>query len=232
MLLILSSLFDPLVPVAVELWRAKGATAEILTCHDLAQPGWKLTLDGDPTLVVAGKPVAAKDITAVVTRLAGVSTWELPFMHVDDREYAASEMQAFLIALLTALKCPVLNRPQPASLCGPPWSPEQWTSCAARAGVAVRPVVRRAYAGGVAIDSEAPVGRRVVHVVGDTALGDATAALRKAAIAIARAAGTDLLRVAFDASASTEAPVFLDADPWVDVSDPSVAEAIRSKVAA
>jgi hypothetical protein len=232
MLLVLCSVFDELVPSGVALWRAQGATVEILTCHDLAQPGWKLTLDGDPTLVVAGKPVAAKDVTAVVTRLAGVSTSELPFMHPEDREYAASEMQAFLLALLTMLRCPVLNRPHAGSLCGPPWSPERWTICAARAGVPVRPAVRHAHAGGVAVDGHAPPDRRVVHVVGGVVVGDAPPALAKAAVAIARSAGTDLLRVAFDAIAGIHAPMFLDADPWVDISDKSVAEAIRDKVAA
>src|SRR5690606_6604994 len=168
--------------------RSEGATAEVLTGHDLAQPGWKLTVDGDdPTFVVGGKPVPAKEIQGIVTRLASVTPIELPFIHIDDREYAASEMQAFLLALLTTVKCPVLNKPTPGCLNGPSWAPEQWTRCAARAGVAVRPAVRRAYAGGLAVGAPSPVERRVLQVVGDDALGDGPAALKKAAVAIAKA---------------------------------------------
>jgi hypothetical protein len=230
MLLVLSSIYDQYANAGAALWRAKGAEVAVMTCHDLAQAGWRLTLDDEPTLVVGGKPVATKDVQGVVTRISGVTAAELPFMHFEDREYAASEMQAFLLALLTTLKCPVLNRPQPGCLNGPPWIAEQWVACAARAGVAVRPIVRRAYAGGYVVVEDQPADRRVVHVVGDDAFGDAPAAVRKAAIAVAKAAGVDLLRVALDVRA--KAPVFLDADPWVDIADKSVAEAIRKKVAA
>jgi hypothetical protein len=230
MLLVLSSLYDQYATAGAALLRAKGTEVAVITCHDVAQAGWKLTLDDQPTLVVGGKPVAAKDIQGVVTRISGVTAAELPFMHIDDRDYAASEMQAFLLALLTSLECPVLNRPHPGCLNGPPWIAEQWTACAARAGVAVQPIVRRAYAGGLALAPRETVERRVVNVVGDDAFGDAPAAMRKAAVAVAKAAGVDLLRVGFDLRGKT--PVFLDADPWVDISDKSVADAIRKKVAA
>ncbi len=230
MLLVLSSLYDQYTTAGASLMRTKGTDVTVITCHDLAQPGWKLTLDDEPTLVVGGKPVAAKDIQGIVTRISGVTAAELPFVHIEDRDYAASEMQAFLLALLTTLKCPVLNRPHPGCLNGPPWIAEQWTACAARAGVAVRPLVRRAYAGGLALAPVEAADRRVVHVVGDDAIGDAPAAVRKAAVAVAKAAGVDLLRAGFDLRGKT--PVFLDADPWVDISDKSVAEAIRKKVAA
>jgi len=228
MLLVLASIVDQYVAAGVAHWRTKGSDAEILTCHDLAQPGWKLSLDEPPTFVVGGKPVAAKEIDAIITRLAAVTPIELPFIHIQDRDYAAAEMQAFLLALLASVKCPVLNRAHPGSLNGPPWSREQWTRCAFGAGVPVRPVVRRAYAGGVAVAAPEHVDRRVVHVVEDDAFGDAPAGVKKAAVAVAKAAGTELLRVAFDVSAKPA--VFLEADPWVDVSDKAIAEAIRKRV--
>ena len=228
MLLVLASIVDQYVAAGVAHWRAKGSDAEILTCHDLAQSGWKLSLDEPPTFVVGGKPVAAKEVEAIVTRLAAVTPLELPFIHIEDRAYAASEMQAFLLALLASVKCPVMNRPHPGSLNGPPWSREQWTRCAFGAGVPVRPIVRNAYAGGVAVAAPERVERRVVHVVDDDAFGEAPAAVKKAAIAVAKAAGTELLRCAFDVSAKPA--VFLDADPWVDVSDKAIAEAIRKRL--
>lgn len=228
MLLVLSSIFDQYVAAGVAHWRAAGTAAEIVTCHDLAQPGWKLELDGEPTFVVAGKPVAAREVKGVVTRIAHVTPLELPFIHVEDRDYAASEMQAFLLALLTGLSCPVLNQAHPGCLNGPAWTPEQWTRRAARAGVPVRPITRRAYAGGLAVVEPEPVERRVLHVVGDHAFGEDTRALESAAIAVAKAAGTALLRVAFDVR--TRPAVFLDADPWVDISDKAIAGAIRKRL--
>jgi hypothetical protein len=230
MLLVLSSIADQHAQAGVAHWRAKGATAELITCHDVAQAGWKLSLDDDaPTFVVGGKPVAAKDIDGILTRLAYVTVFELPFIHAEDREYAASEIQAFLLALLAGLKCPVLNAPRPGSLNGPAWTPEQWTRCAAKAGTPVRPAIRRAYAGGVTIVEPIVVDPRVVNVVGDDAFGDAPAALKKQAVAIAKAAEVDLLRVTFDVR--SKPAVFLDADAWVDISDKTIAEAIRKRLA-
>ena len=228
MLLVLSSIVDQYAAAGVAHWRAKHTAAEVITCHDLAQPGWKLDHEDAITFVVAGKPVAAKDITGIVTRIAAVTPLELPFIHIEDRDYAASEMQAFLLAVLSAVKCPVLNAVHPGSLNGPPWSPEQWTQCAAHAGLPVRRLERRAYAGGLAVVEQPVVDRRVVHVVGDDAFGDGTAALKKAAVALAKAAKTDLLRVAFDVR--VKPAVFLDADPWIDISDKAIAEAIRKRL--
>lgn len=232
MLLVIASIVDQHVTAGVAHWRALGRTAEIVTCHDLAQPGWQLTLDDEPQLVVAGRPVKAREVKGVITRLAAVTPLELPFIHIDDREYAAAEIQAFLLALLNDLLhrgCAVLNPATPGSLNGPPWAPEQWTQCAARAGVEVRPVASRSYAGGAVIDDAPPPQRRVVNVVGEACFGDPAPALRKAALAVAGAAATPLLRVAFDVRGG--APVFLDADPWVDVSDPEIAAAIAKQVA-
>jgi hypothetical protein len=229
MLLFLASIADQVVNAGVAHLRALGHAAEVITAHDLAQPGWTLTIGGAPTLVVGGAPVPARAVTAVITRIAGVTTAELPFIHAEDRDYAAAEMQAFLVALLTSLTCPVLNRPTPASLCGPAWSREQWVLAAARAGVPVATVTRRAYAGGAVVRGPAEPPRRIVHVVGETCAGDPDPALHAAAVAVARAAGTELLRVAFDATAG--APRFLDADTWIDVADLAVATALHERLA-
>jgi hypothetical protein len=224
MLVVLSSLFDPHVTAALEHWRKAGADVKLVTCHDLARPGWRLTLDGEPTLVVDGAPVPARRVRGVITRLAWVTSHELPFVREEDRDYAAAEMQAFLLALLTRIECPVLNRATPGCLCGPAWSPERWTACAAEQGVEVEPIVRRAYAGGAVVDQPRPPARRVFHVVRDKVLGDATKPFHDAALAVARAAGCDLLRIAF--AAKRREPVFLDADPFVELSDPAVASAV------
>ena len=75
--------------------------------------------------------------------LPAVHPGELPHIEAGDREYVAAEMTAFLIAWLTSLPCPVLGRPTPLSLTGPHLRQEQWLHEAVRAGLPVRPLVRR-----------------------------------------------------------------------------------------
>lgn len=227
MLLVLTSVYDANVAAGLAHWRSAGLDVRPLTCRDLAQPGWRWTLDEAPKLVVGGEPIAAEQVRGVLCRLAWVSVHELDFVAAADRAYAAAEMQAFLLALLTRLECPVINRPAPGSLAGPAWSPERWLACAAAAGVAVRPIVRRAWAGGLPIGEPPPPARRTVEVVGDRVFGDAAEPLRVAAQAIARQAGCDLLRVGFVAGGRE--PEFIDADPWVDLSDPDVAAAVAGR---
>jgi hypothetical protein len=223
MFIVLSSLFDPHVTAGLDHFRQAGADARLVTCHDLARPGWRLTLDDEPTLVVDGQAVAAANVQGVLTRLPWVTGDELPFVHEHDRAYAAAEMQAFLLALLTQLRCPVVNRASPGCLAGPAWSPERWTLCAAQQGLEVRPIVRRAFAGGTPVDEPPPTARRVVQVVHGRVLGDVPRSFQDAAAAVALAAHCDLLRVAFEAKAAN--PVFLDADVFVDLSDREVADA-------
>lgn len=232
MLVVISSMDDPAVGAALTRWRAAGVEARALTCHDLARPGWRLNLDGPPTLVIGGARVPVTAVRGVITRLAWVTASELPFMAAPDRDYAAAEMQGFLVALLmqlVRLGVPVINRPTPGCLAGPTWSPEAWTAAAARAGVEVEPIVHAAYAGGLVVGGPAAPARRSVTVVGDRVLGDAPAPLHAAARTIAKAAGTELLRVTFAARAA--APTFLDAGPAIDLADPAIADAVAGRFA-
>lgn len=230
MLLVVASISDHQASAAVERWRRGGVDAAILTCHDLAQPGWRWSLDGDCELVVGGHRVAPGALTGVITRIACVTSYELPFVVEQDREYAASEIHAFLLALLTGLPCRVVNPPTLDGLCGPVLSQEQWVRLAAGARVAVRPAVRREYAGGLVIDAPYAGDRRVIHVVGERAFGAPSERHERAAVAVAKAVGAELLRTWFDSDAP--APTFVDADTWVDLSDPDVADAVRARFAA
>lgn len=229
MLLVVASILDLQASAAVERWKQRGVDAAILTCHDLAQPGWVWSLDGTSELVVGGRRIGAGEIAGVITRIACVTGYELPFVAAADREYASSEMNAFLLALLTTLPCPVVNRPTDDGLCGPILAQEQWVQLAARARVAVRPAVRREYAGGAVVDPPYGGDRRVIHVVGDRAFDAPSERHERAAVAVAKAAGVELLRTWFDADAA--APTFVDADPWVDLSDPAVADAVHARLA-
>jgi len=229
MLVVLSSLFDPHVAAGFRHWRAAGVDAKLVTCRDLARPGWRLTLDDAPTLVIDGQRVAAGQLRGVITRLAWVTSPELPFVREQDRDYAAAEMQAFLLALLTQLECPVVNRATPGCLAGPGWSSAAWTALAAATGLEVQPLVQRAFAGGTLVNRPAPPERRVVHVICDQVLGDVPRDFQDAARAVAKAAGCDLLRVAF--VAKVRSPVFVDADPFVDLSERAVALAVAERLA-
>ena len=109
----------------------------------------------------------------------------------------------------------------------------QWVQRARRLGVAARPVRQRAvYAPGASSGTDCRVDANAifVDVVGDRAFlvgGRAAradeASLAQAAIALARDAGVELLRVYFEPG-SEQTPVFLEAGLWIDIAAESVAE--------
>jgi hypothetical protein len=225
---------DAAAKAFVERGAAAGAALLILTPSDLSRPGWRFRLDaqGTPaaaTAVVGGEVVAVEAIDGVLTRLPQVSEHDLGQIVPADRAYVAAEMSAFLLAWLSALPCPVLNRPTPPCLAGPCWAPERWVQLAARLGIPIRPVRRRAAGAGTETEStnEASDGPPVtVTVVGERCLGTADRRLAGTAGRLATAAGTDLLAVHF-APGGAEA-CLVSADPWPDVSSPEIADAVRA----
>jgi len=106
--------------------RSRGA--RLMVPRDLSIAGWRHYSggSGEEWAVVSGERVHARDIRGAVVRLPLVRDRDLPHIDVCDREYAAAEMNSFLIAWLTGLSCPVLNRPTAASLLGPDFSHERW----------------------------------------------------------------------------------------------------------
>jgi hypothetical protein len=91
--------------------------------------------------VVAGQKVALSGIEAAVSTMDTVTSGDLPQIVREDRAYVAAEMRAFLLAWLTTIPCPVLNRPTPLSLAGCGWRPEQWALAAAAHGIPTETVV-------------------------------------------------------------------------------------------
>src|SRR5262245_59736765 len=106
----------------------------LLTPADLSHCGWSYRVGHIEAsmAVIGGQRMAARDLRGVVTRLPAVSEDDLEHIAAPDRAYVAAEMQAFLFSWLTALRCPVLNRPAPSCLAGPAWRPAQWSRAAAR----------------------------------------------------------------------------------------------------
>ena len=240
MLVVLAYRHDAAARALVERWRTAGECCALLTCEDFARPGW-VYVAGNPAAGSAdidGQVIATSDIRAVVIRMPAVGEAELGHLHQDDRRYAASEIQAFLLAWLSSLPCPVLNRPSPSNLGGPWWSLGQWVQRSRRLGIRARPVTERVV---FATDAPAIIERRVdgsslpVDVVGDRAFlaggrepGASEVALADAAVSLARDAGVELLRVYFEPG-SEQMPVFLEADLWIDVAADRVAGAVADR---
>lgn len=227
MLVVLAGRDDRASRRLVEDW---GGEARLLTCRDLSTRGWRYRPGSSGgTAMIGDQRVQAEEIEGVVTRLPCVSEGELGWIAAEDRSYVAAEMNAFLVAWLSALKCPVLNRPSPIYLMGPYWHPEQWLRTASELGIGVVPA-RRA----VPPAPEDPFDPRrgeatIVTVVGRRALGDADPAMAGAAVALAEAAGVEMLRARFVPAGKKLA--LLDADYWVDVADPAVVRAISAVLA-
>jgi hypothetical protein len=185
---------------------------------DLSRPGWR-HYAGEPSPAIAvagGRALAATDLEAVVVRLGAVSADELDGIRPEDRDYAAQEMTAFLLAWLDGLRCPVLNRPTPGCLNGPAWRPRQWALAAAAAGL---PVARPQRPGG-----PAPRDGVVVTVVGDRCLGTVHPRTAERVRRLAAAAGVALLEVRLDGGGPHAA--FLGAHAWPDLAAPGVAAAL------
>jgi len=181
---IVASDLDPEVrSLAVE-WRSAGAA--VLSAIDVCSAGWQMRVPAaeSGTAVVAGRRVRTSEIRGVLVRRPAVLAEELTCIDRQDRTYVAAEANAFLVAWLHALDCPVVNRPSAGSLCGPAWNRLQWKIACARERIAW-------------VDARDDAGTRDVVVCGDHALFAKTAAQREAALRLARVAHTTLLGIRF-----------------------------------
>ena len=181
MIAVLADLADGEATALVDAW---GSEAALLGVDDLSRPGWA----GDfphagPAFVVDGLTRATRDLTGVLVRLPAVRPEHLPHIDSADREYAAAEMTAFLAYWLSALECPVVNRPTPTLLMGPAWTVARWLALARDLGIAA---------------AREPGGRadRWVTAAGDQAF-PADDPAGPAAAALARQAGVSLLGLGF-----------------------------------
>jgi hypothetical protein len=225
LILIIANRFDLAARKLAEDWQT--STARLITCEDLSIAGWRHFVGGTPPetrTMIGGVAVPAKEISGVLTRL--IYIWEQELVHIvaEDRSYVAAEMSAFLMSWLSALDCPVLNRPVPGCLCGPCWRPEQWAVAAARAGMRVRPVRRRVHSGQDSSLETAPLGPTAVTVVGHSVFGEADASFRTQARHLADIAQVDLVRVHY--TGGEEGAYFSGADLFPPITDDEVGTAI------
>lgn len=168
-----------------------------------------------------GASVPVGEFTAVVTRLVCVTEQDLVSIVPHDRAYVAAEMTAFLLAWLSSLPCPVVNRPSPHGLAGPNHRPETWLALAAEVAIPVRPLRRDRHGYG---KPDGAGARDEVTVVGERALGGTSARARERAVRLAQHAGVDLMVAGFDAGGPDEP--LLDAHVWPDLGRADVADAL------
>jgi hypothetical protein len=231
MVIVLAYRHDAAAHRLVDRWRGLGEDAAVLTGADLSRRGWRLVpSDPNATQIVVGDRVIAPP-RAVLVRMPVMSNAELVHVHVDDRVYAASEMQAFLLAWLTSLTCPVLNRPTTANLGGPAWHAAEWVRRARRLGFPARPYVLRSTAIAPAVtEPRVDAGMRYVDVACNQAFDVGGQPLpadhpsAQLALALARDADVEMLRAYVEPDGT-----FVEAGMWIDLDRAPVAEALTQR---
>jgi hypothetical protein len=204
-------------------WASCGA--RLLRPSDLLRGGWQYFLDGTkPSRGVASRrSFTFNEIAGVYIRTPRISETDLPQIRAADRPFVAAEMTNFLAGWLSTLNCPVLNRPTPSCLHGPPWRTEHWVRAAFLAGIPARAISQSSSPESSRIAAEDGSSVTLI-VVGDNCFGAAAATLKRDAIRLARAAGADLLAARF--SGPTRHSLFLDADTCPAVDSADVSDAI------
>lgn len=196
-----------------------------MTPADLSRPGWELVPGRDGGTVVAdGAQVSSAALAAVLVRLPWVTVDDLPRIAADDRGYVAAEMTAVLLAWLSGLRCPVVNRPSTTCLAGPLWRPERWARLAAAVGLPAAPVRRRATCDGARWGPQAPADGALVTVTAERCLGTDDPALEAILRRLAQHAGAAVLSVRL--SARSRPARLLSAGPWADLDDDAVLDLV------
>jgi hypothetical protein len=223
LIIILGKQEDETAAWLAERWRTHSAM--VVSPFDLSQSGW-VHYVGSPQhsrLRLGALDAGEEDVGGVLVRMASVEPQDLQHIAERDRAYVAAEMTAFLLAWLSGLACPVLNRPTSQSLGGPAFRKEQWVQFASRMGIPSAPSRR---------DSRAMRSTREdncgceVTVVGSACFGDADRILTQSARQLAASSGADLLSVSF--TGRTADSEFVTANPWPDLRSPKIADAVMS----
>lgn len=186
----------------------------VLTPADLSKPGWRLRPAGagQNAIVLNGESLPLAAVTGVVTTMPAVGVHDLPHIVEPDREYVAAEMTAFLLAWLSYLHCPVIERPTPTSLDGCGRRLWQWIALARVLGIA-------APAPGSADDRDAVE----VTVVDGRAVDPPSRAFGLAAEQLATAASRTLVTLCF---LRARRPTLLGVKHVPAVDSPAVADAL------
>ncbi|MDP4220176.1 MAG: hypothetical protein Q8916_10505 [Bacteroidota bacterium] len=115
----------------------KDAAVSLFTCFDIASNKSSLRYPqfNDSYITVGGKQISLHEIRGVVNVLPAIFPGELFFYPEEEREYQAAEFHALLTFFLSALQCPVINKPSSLSLSGPFINPMSWYHVAHEIGI-------------------------------------------------------------------------------------------------
>jgi hypothetical protein len=137
--LVLGQAFDSTANAVESVLRQRGEfEVERASMDDLARARWlhKLTPRGSITTLLGTHAAANPDV--VFNRLVPMTShfdhWNLP-----DRQYAYSELLAFMLSWLESMGDRVVNRPVCGSLVGPMDKPWLWLARAHQAGLPLHP---------------------------------------------------------------------------------------------
>lgn len=126
MILIVASNLDD----QAKLLRAKWpiGKAILLSVDDLTSPGWEIssTNFSQSRFVAEGSTWSVKDVTGIINILPVISPYELFKIIKEDRQYVASELNAFLFYFLSKFQCQFLNKPSAFNLSGPFVKHDEW----------------------------------------------------------------------------------------------------------
>ncbi len=223
MLIILAKREDTGAAWLADRWGSHDAV--VVSPADLSQPGWTHYVGSQrPSRVrIGGRDVREEDISGVLVRAANVGPEDLDHIVPSDRAYVAAEMTAFLLAWLSGLACPVLNRPTAQSLGGPAFHGEQWVHFASLIEIPTMPVRRDSFKANLIVENDPGCE---LTVVGNACFGDGDRTLADRARQLAKKSRTDLLSVRF--SDTTVNSKLVSASPWPDVCSPEIADAVLS----
>jgi hypothetical protein len=117
--------------------------ATVLTCADLGVGRTELRHPRflESSVTAEGRSIDLASVTGVVNLLPAVSLTEISFYPEEERDYQAAEFHALLLFVLSALKCPIINRASTLSLNGPVFNALGWYHLANRAGIPLAPVL-------------------------------------------------------------------------------------------
>lgn len=222
--LILSSLGDATTAhVAARLRRChQPAAVRLVSAEELIYaPRWTHRLfDGPGQNVISlhdGTVIRSDSVEVVFNRLGPFSMPHFGAGPAADHDYALMEMSALLLSWLSSFSCPVINRPAPQGLAGPPRSWFGWTQLAGEVGLSTTParLEWRMGAEGASAPAAFPDGVPFsVLVAGGRVVGDCHSELAGRCVALAKAASVELLRLSFVRSAiGPRACFFSGADP-------------------
>ncbi|MBD0692922.1 hypothetical protein [Streptomyces sp. CBMA123] len=198
----------------LELLSAQALLGSTRTAHRVDPDGASFEL-----VLPDGRVLASRDVEGVLNRVACAPFGYLPFDTHADAVYAAEELHALLLSLLTCLAPVSVNPPVGYGLCGAWRSDPEWTALAARAGLPVPPAVISSdpdTAPRAAPPPPDPSGRRDVLVLGEQIFGAPVPGDEEGYVRLARLAEADLLGIALQHDGRRPA-AFAGATPMPDL---------------